>query len=1045
MWDADPANTALAIERHDALVDSHVRAHRGTLLKNKGEGDSTLSVFHTAPDAVNAAEAVMRALDAEAWPGGRPMRVRAAVHTGEAYERDGDYFGPTLNRAARVRSLARGGQILLTRAAAELVVDQLPGDCSLVDHGRHELRGISNVERVFELVATERAAAPAAPEGELPSALQATSPFVGRVDELARLTHAWERVRRGERRVALISGEPGIGKTRLTAQLASAVAPEGLVLFGRCEEGLSAPYQPFIEGIAGWLATVDDATLTKIAPSVLSDAARFWPAIAARVPGLPLAPSRDVDQDRYASFQATVELLAVVSAQHPVLFVLDDLQWATTPTVLLLRHVVKAEAALRVLFVCTFRDSEVEASHPFAAALDDFHRGRNADVFALTGLRADEIRELVAVSGAEAALTQHLEAETAGNPFFLSELLAAPGLPVGVRDVVAHRLGRLSENVQRILGVAAVLGAEFDHVDLAACVARDDRLEVVDAIEAAVGAGVLVESGRRHAFKHALVRQCVLDGLSSLRRASLHERVGEVIAARPNADARTAELAMHFAAAGNQPARAARYAYATAMRSLNIGAIEDARQSLDLMRAQLAQLDGTEPALRVDLDLADAYLLRAANLRGGKELALRIVRAAMELRDFDRAAEGSLLLVEAMGFSGDSDPEVVAVLRDAVEQTEGFAARAQLLGSLAQAIERSDGHPRAVEMSAEAVELARRSGSDDALFTALYAAWVTALCDGTMDERMAYSREMRDIAERTRADPLYNTAVLFHGIDGIESGDRAAFEAASEELWRNRESASKWMHDMTVRSYPWRSAYLALLDGRGDDAAANSDLMLGEAEVDPHPDLFAAYAGQVLLRGRELGQHEQFLPLLEDAIATSPELGAYQACKAMLLAELGRVDEARSVLDAELGGGVAGVNLDQETPATFAMVAEVAATLGDAGLARELRDRLEFYAGRLITVHSAVCVVGAADRFRAMLAHVVGDHDAAGAAFTRAIALEESAGGRPLAARSRLWYARHLRDVGNADEAAAVAAQGLATAEDLGMPMLADQLRALLT
>ena len=161
LWEADADAMAAALEVHDGLIASLVARHGGRLLKDKGEGDSTLSVLERASDAVVCAAQLQRAVATRSWPAGLELRVRVAMHSGEAQERDGDYFGPVVNRAARLRSLARGGVTVLSQSTAELVRDHLPQDLALVDVGRHELRGLSRAERIFEL----RAAADASPAG----------------------------------------------------------------------------------------------------------------------------------------------------------------------------------------------------------------------------------------------------------------------------------------------------------------------------------------------------------------------------------------------------------------------------------------------------------------------------------------------------------------------------------------------------------------------------------------------------------------------------------------------------------------------------------------------------------------------------------------------------------------------------------------------------------------------------------------------------------------------------------------------------------------
>ena len=167
LWEGNPAAMAGSLERHDDIIAGCTGAHGGRLLKSQGEGDSTLTVFRRASEALACAAELRNSFAGAEWEAGLELRVRIAVHTGEAHERDGDYFGPAVNRAARLRALADGGATLLSQATSEIVHDRLPDGMELVDHGSHQLRGLSRPERVFELreVGAPRAA-------DLPAAMR---------------------------------------------------------------------------------------------------------------------------------------------------------------------------------------------------------------------------------------------------------------------------------------------------------------------------------------------------------------------------------------------------------------------------------------------------------------------------------------------------------------------------------------------------------------------------------------------------------------------------------------------------------------------------------------------------------------------------------------------------------------------------------------------------------------------------------------------------------------------------------------------------------
>jgi len=150
LWDQFPEEMRDALARHDELLRAGIERNRGTVVKTTGDG--VYAVFTEAPDAVAAATHTMRSLHAERWGATGPLRARMALHTGSAHERDGDYFGPALNRASRLMSAAHGGQVVLSQVCAELVRDHPSAGLELRDLGEHRFRGLARPEQVFELL-----------------------------------------------------------------------------------------------------------------------------------------------------------------------------------------------------------------------------------------------------------------------------------------------------------------------------------------------------------------------------------------------------------------------------------------------------------------------------------------------------------------------------------------------------------------------------------------------------------------------------------------------------------------------------------------------------------------------------------------------------------------------------------------------------------------------------------------------------------------------------------------------------------------------------
>jgi predicted ATPase/class 3 adenylate cyclase len=276
-WERDAELMADAVARHDAIIGREVATAKGELVRSKGEGDSTFSVFAHPAEAVAAAVAIQAAVGAEQWPAALPMRVRAGVHTGDAEPRDGDWYGPAVNRAARLRALANGGQTLVSGVTAGLMADQLPAGVRLLYRGRRVLRGIERPEEVWELVAADDprlAAATSTGVAGLPAAL---TRFVGRSADFDQLSRLLE-----DERLVTLTGPGGGGKSRLAMELATHAAHRGEAV---------------------WLA--------ELAP--LQDGALVAQAVASAV-GIEIGPN-PLD-DLLAQAQAMTGLLVLDNCEH---------------------------------------------------------------------------------------------------------------------------------------------------------------------------------------------------------------------------------------------------------------------------------------------------------------------------------------------------------------------------------------------------------------------------------------------------------------------------------------------------------------------------------------------------------------------------------------------------------------------------------------------------------------------------------------------------------------------------------------------------------
>ena len=1081
LWERKPDAMARALASHDELIAHAVETHRGYLLKSKGEGDSTLSVFRRASDAVACAAGLQSALAAEEWPAGLDLRLRAALHTGEAHERDGDYFGPALSRAARLRSLAAGGATVASQATAEVVRDRLPADLEMVDVGDHSLRGMSRPERVFELRQRDAAPAPGAtpaPEPAplaLPRPLQIKTPlaFVGRDRELARLGELFAEAPSGARAV-LIAGEPGIGKTALAGELARRVHGDGgLVLYGRCDEGLSVPYQPFLEALhPAKLAVPPERLRAELAP-LAPNLARLWPDLE----GWGEPPRMDPETDRYRLFEAVTALVEIATRERRGLLVLDDLHWAAPPTLLLLRHLVRSERTHRALVIGTYRETELAYDHPLAQLAADLQRDAGATCVRIAGLDEQAIGEMLEAAAGH-SLDEHgrelvriLQAQTDGNPFFIRELLAylvesgkiyraserwttdlAAGnlrVPEGLRDVILQRVARLSGAARRALGVAAVAGHSFSLALVERVVG--DSPDVLDALEEALTARLLTESGPgEYAFVHALVRQTIYEQHSAARRTRLHRRVAEALESLPNAEAHVEALAYHFAqaAADGQAAKAATYAVSAGQRATARLAFEDAASHYAQGLRALALTDAPDEARRVEL------LLALADARWSSGEIDRAREACRDAADLARSrGDAEQLARAALAFAGPVRLEVTRVVNQLVEQLEralgalgenDSALRARLMGRMATALtfRGLPAHGR------DAIAVARRVGDERALADVLASTYIATWEPDNLKERQAIAEELVRLADRVGHGALAALGNSFIVSNLLELGDINAADRGLDALERQADTLQQDYPKVMAAFARARHHFLA---GRLENYEAVARELLARAVEGRDEQANLAYLGMMIYVNRERGRPRELNEYAERAESIVRRAGdainlflPWRCILAGVYAELDRRAEARRDLESLARNDFSDLPRDWMWLVNVSTLSEVVAYLGDAPRARLLYDPFVPYAQRCVGGYMPFCH-GSASRPLGLLATTMERFDIAARHFEDALELNAKI-------RSPLWvahtnhdYARMLvrRDQpGDREHALELLSAALATADELGLKALMD--RALL-
>src|SRR4051812_26127373 len=625
-------------------------------------------------------------------------------------------------------------------------------------------------------------AAPPAAAKPLPRRLDDSSAvgFVGRGAECRALSEAWVEATEGDRRVVLIAGEPGIGKTRLASRIARrAHGDGGVVLHGQCDEEIQAPYRPWVDTLRQYLDDAPQDVLERHVAEHGGELGRLVPTLARRVPALPAPSHSDPEAERYLLFGAVAGLLAEAAADRPLLIVIDDLHWADRPTLQLLRHVVADAQAGRILLLGTYRHSDLSPEHPLTTALADLRREPGVERVALSGLEETDVVELMESAGErplradERGLARDLARETSGNPFFLTEMLrhlleagaitrepdgwrlterlGDIGLPESVREVVDRRVRRLGEPVGSVLRIAAVIGRRFDS-ELLARVADVDEDELLERLDAAVRARLVSESAEfpgRFGFAHALVNATLADELGATRRARLHRRIAEALEELAGADPgpRLPALAHHWTAAAVRVDRAIECCRQAGERALEQLAPDEAARWF----SRALGLHGRPPAPRSRCDLLTGLgeAQRQAGHPAFRQTLLEACRIAQSERDGDRLARAAL--ANSRGFesaSGDVDPERVGALRAALELLDpgSQVRRARLLALLQLELTFVAGLGERRRLSDEAVAPARRSEDADTLAHVLWARHAVLWTPERLAEHRANAAELEAVA-----------------------------------------------------------------------------------------------------------------------------------------------------------------------------------------------------------------------------------------------------------------------------------------------------------
>ncbi|WP_329429886.1 AAA family ATPase [Streptosporangium sp. NBC_01495] len=598
--------------------------------------------------------------------------------------------------------------------------------------------------------------------------LVAGETLVAREAQLRLVAERLAAARRGDGGVLLVTGEAGIGKTRLALAAADEAAGRGFrVAWGRCVDGAAPAFWP-------WTQVLRECGGTNP-----------FPGRAASADGGP-----DPDAALFELYERVAATLT--STGGPLLVVLEDLHWADASSLRLLAFVAGELARHPVLVVATLRPEPGDHPAQLRDTLGALSRERGTERVELAPFGARDVSSYLRLRRVpeDPGLVGVLLERTGGNPFYLGELLRlregegegclAAGLPAGARDVIERRAARLPEETRELLRAAAVTGREVE-IDVLEAVTGIPAERVMALLEPAVASGLLTEppGGPDYRFSHALVRDALLAGLGRLARARLHLRTGECLEARPGTEPAT--LAHHFASAARVggASRAVEHASRAAGREAAQLAYTEAVELWELALNSLPADGGdgrTRCALLTELGQArrtvgDATAARR-DLDEAIELALRLGDRKALISAITVAGGLALWLWRPYGVV---DAAMVAVLEDLLAGPLDDRDRAALLGTLA--VELHYGGPRRAEgerHAARAVEIARGLGDPALLARTLNNYLLSCWVPGRNPERLRAAEEMLALPRLPRATEL--VARVFRMACLMRAGDLTGWD-----------------------------------------------------------------------------------------------------------------------------------------------------------------------------------------------------------------------------------------------------------------------------
>ncbi len=1024
--DEDGTYTAWRSARNE-VIDPSIEVSRGRIVKHTGDG--FLAEFPTVLAAVECAVDIQRKMESrnESLVNGLRFQFRIGINLGDIIVDTEDIHGDGVNIAARLESIAEPGGVCVSADVYRQVRNK--PSFEFEDLGEHNVKNIEAPIQVYSVsggpaekpAVAELHPDPGPTETPVESAgrdfadmleniagkeQRPATLVVGREAEKKILSEALEEARQGSGNIALIRGEPGIGKSCLASTFAESVEDENTwIFYGQCHETLgSPPFWPWLQ-ILKALQLIDDS-------QDLSPASIFESLVSVESQPQNRSSSLftgDGGAEQFRLFTKIANLLFQYASRKTLVLVIDDLHWADRSSLLLLNHLCRKLSGEAMLVIGTYRDIEVTRKHPLFEALGEINRMTTVRRIHLKGLSEQDVTGYIESAVSEVLPPEVLKSlyeKTEGNPLFVSEVARmlqqernnltgnqwVVEIPEGIQEAIGRRLNQLSEQCNDLLALAAVIGRKFNLQVLNKLVPDAEQLGLLEALEEAVNRGIIEERQSALAefqFCHVLIRDILYEELSLAKKILLHKRVADTLVELRNEGSEypAGEIARHYyqALQGGQGVKAVDYALEAARHAEKIAAFDEAIGYYELALDVISVDEGhfLERRPRIYFDIAMCKHALGIATQESLEAYYQCIEVAREQKDYKVFADAACRIVY-VGRAFRRSRESLQTIEEALSylDDDDLATRANTLAHYSMALSFNNRRREAERIAKQAVEVAVESGDATA--------HSNALCMALLVLRGRPEK----LSERIR---LGEHALALSRENDAPSQDSLEWLILSYQEKGDMERVRELIADLEIavsRSLRFKSRYfvvgaeacMALFEGRWKHAEPLIEEAgeLGVGKLDGGAE--GVFGAQMFLLNRELGRLPMIRPALEKMLES--ESAIWKPGLLATFVDLGLADEATEIFDELVADNFRGVAEDELYQICLVYLIEACFELDRKELASTLYQRLVPYSGQMVSHPTAVCY-GPADLYLGMLASQMNHFDEAETLFNKAMALCE--------------------------------------------------------